>query len=163
MIGVNSISLLGVCLCLFTGGLLGGVYLVLKILRLLLGGGRFMQAVMDVLFCLLWTLVAFICALALDKGRLRFVQVVLQIIGAWGVTASLNPLVLGTANLIRRAKRKCEGILHRFVMRPAALLEHRIYSAVQKRMPKRKLPKTKKKPLNLRTRKNLSRKSVKRS
>ena len=91
------------CLCLFSGALLGGLYLLMKLVRLLLRGGRLCAALLDVAFCLTAAVVAFLCALVVDKGRLRLVQAFLQALGAWSVVVALDPLVGGIAAWVRKA------------------------------------------------------------
>lgn len=103
---MNGLSLPAACLCLWTGAALGCLFLLLKLLRLLLRGGRLMTAVMDAAFCLFCAAVAFLCALAVDKGRLRLAQVVLQGLGAWGAIAALDPFVVGLARLVRKIVRR---------------------------------------------------------
>lgn len=47
---------------------------------------------MDVLFCLVCGATSFLCALAVDQGRLRLFQAVFQGLGAWAAIAGLDPL-----------------------------------------------------------------------
>lgn len=92
------------CLCLALGAALGALYLLLKLFRLALGGGKLWEAVSDVIFCLLAAAAAFLCALVVDQGRLRLVQVVLQGLGAWGVIVALEPFASGLGRLLRRLR-----------------------------------------------------------
>ena len=101
------------CLCLMTGAMLGGLFLFFKLSRGLLYGGRLMTAVLDVLFCLIWALTAFLCALVVDKGRLRMFQIVLQVLGAWGAVVALDPFVNGVTGMVRRFGRRLWGWLSR--------------------------------------------------
>lgn len=94
------------CLCLTAGVLLGGLFLFFKLLRGLLCGGRLMEAALDVLFCLIWALVSFLCALVVDKGRMRMFQAVLQALGAWGAVVALDPFISGITSLARRLGRR---------------------------------------------------------
>lgn len=90
------------CLCLASGAVLGVLYLLLKLFRLMLGGGKLWEAVSDVIFCLLAAAVAFLCALVVDQGRLRLVQMILQGLGAWGVIVALEPFTSSLGRLLRR-------------------------------------------------------------
>lgn len=96
-------------LCLVTGALLGGLFLTLKLLRVLLRGGRLLTAALDLLFCLICGAAAFLIALVLDKGRLRFFQAALQLLGAWGTVTALDPFVTGIAKMIQRLGRFLAG------------------------------------------------------
>lgn len=104
-------------LCLASGGLLGAFFLALKLLRTLLTGGRLCAALLDMIFCLCSAVLVFLCALAVDQGRLRLFQGLLQILGAWGVIAALDPGVEGAARLIRRVRRTLAGWTSRFFRR----------------------------------------------
>lgn len=116
---MSGFTLPAACLCLTAGAALGGLFLLFKLLRGLLYGGRLMTAALDVLFCLIWALSAFICALAADKGRLRLFQLLLQVLGAWGVVVALDPFVEGATGLVRRVGRK----LREQLGRPGRLLK----------------------------------------
>ncbi|RKJ40752.1 hypothetical protein D7X94_06740 [Acutalibacter sp. 1XD8-33] len=111
-------------LCLFSGALLGGLFLACKLLRILLHGGRLCAAVLDILFCLCCAFTAFLCALAVDRGRLRMFQAGLQILGAWGIIAALDPMVEGAARILRRIWSKLAAWIRSFfrnwVRRPLA-------------------------------------------
>ncbi len=78
--------------CLTSGAALGALFLLCKALRLALGGGKLLTAALDTAFGLVCGAVVFLCALAVDKGRLRLLQAALQALGAWGVVVSLDPL-----------------------------------------------------------------------
>ena len=56
--------------CLAAGAALGCLFLLCKALRLALGLGPWATALVDVLFCLVCGAVSFLCALAVDQGRL---------------------------------------------------------------------------------------------
>ena len=118
---MTGLTLPAACLCLMTGALLGGLFLGCKLVRGLLYGGRLCAAVLDVLFCLAWALVAFLCALVVDKGRLRMFQVALQVLGAWGTIVALDPFVNGVTSLVRRFGRW----LGRWLSRPVHFLRGR--------------------------------------
>lgn len=105
-------------LCMGTGALLGLFFLLLQLIRLLLRGGRFCQAIMDVFFCVVCAAVAFLCALALDKGRLRFFQVSLQLLGGWGTVAALAPLLGRLARGLKWLRAKLGALFRRLVGRP---------------------------------------------
>ena len=74
-----------VFLCLAVGAVLGGLFLIFKLLRILLGLGKVGTAVLDMIFCAVCSAVVFLCALAVDKGRLRFFQAGLHLLGAFSV------------------------------------------------------------------------------
>ena len=97
------------CLCLFTGAMLGGVFLGLKLLGLLLRGGRLFTFFSDLLFGLICALTAFVVALAVDSGRLRMFQAALQCLGAWGTIVALDPLLSGFAARLRRVAGRLGG------------------------------------------------------
>lgn len=91
-----------VFLCLATGAGMGALFLACKVLRVLFGLGKWSTAILDVFFCLVCTLVVFLCALAIDKGRLRFYQAGLQGIGGICLVLVLDPFVSGIAGGIHR-------------------------------------------------------------
>ena len=78
--------------CLGTGAALGLLFLLCKMVRIGLGAGPWLTAALDVLFCLICGAVVFLCALAVDKGRLRLFQAALQSLGAWAAVVGLDPL-----------------------------------------------------------------------
>ena len=78
--------------CLVAGAALGCLFLLCKALRLALGLGPWATALVDVLFCLVCGAWSFLCALAVDQGRLRLFQAVFQGLGAWAAIAGLDPL-----------------------------------------------------------------------
>lgn len=84
-------------LCLSAGAALGCLFLLLKLVRILLGTGKIAEAVCDILFCLISTLVTFLCALAVDHGRLRFFQAALELVGGFSVVLALDPFLSGLA------------------------------------------------------------------
>lgn len=135
---MTGLTLPAACLCLVTGALLGCLFLGCKLVRGLLYGGRLCAAVLDVLFCLVWALVAFLCALVVDKGRLRLFQVALQVLGAWGAIVALDPFVNGVTGMVRRFGRW----LRKWLCRPVRFLRRhwkaRRAAAKAKRVQKRK-------------------------
>ncbi len=141
---MTGMTLPAACFCLMTGAMLGGLFLGCKLLRGLLYGGRFCAAVLDVLFCLVWALTAFLCALVIDKGRLRMFQVVLQGLGAWGTIVALDPFVNGLTGLMRRIGRQ----VIKWIRRPMVFLMGRwlaVWAAAkEKQVQKRKAVKKKK-------------------
>ena len=106
---MTGVTLPAGCLCLFTGAMLGGVFLGLKLLGLLLRGGRLFTFFSDLLFGLICALAAFVVALAVDSGRLRMFQAALQCLGAWGTIVALDPLLSGVAARLRRVAGRLGG------------------------------------------------------
>ncbi len=79
--------------CLATGAALGCLFLLFQGFCQLLGGGKWMLALLDLLFGVLAGGWVFLCALAVDRGFLRLYQVVFQGLGAWACVTALWPLV----------------------------------------------------------------------
>ncbi len=100
--------------CLLTGCALGVLFLLLKALRLSLSAGRLLTALLDAAFGTVCGGVVFLTALAVDKGRLRLMQALLQVLGAWGAIAALDPL----ACLLGRGIRSLALKLRRAFLRP---------------------------------------------
>lgn len=142
---MNGLTLPAACLCLATGALLGLLFLGCKLARGLLNGGRLCVAVLDVLFCLVWALAAFLCALVVDKGRLRMFQIFLQVLGAWGAVVALDPFVNGVTKLVRRFGRWLWGWLSRPIRFLGRLWKSKLTDAKAKRAQKRKAAKKRKK------------------
>lgn len=115
------------CLCLFTGALMGGVFLGLKLLGLLLRGGRIFTFFSDLFFGLFCAVTAFLVALAVDSGRLRLFQAALQCLGAWGAIAALGPLLNSAAAKLRKAARRMDSAIRRL-----------LHKLLPKRKPRRK-------------------------
>ncbi len=99
--------------CLATGAALGLLYAVFAGVRALLRAGKVLTAVLDVVFCLLCAAAVFLCALALDKGRLRMTQAVLQLVGGWAAAQVFCPLTVGTVRVLRKISRRAGQILGR--------------------------------------------------
>lgn len=78
--------------CLATGAALGCLFLLFQGMSQLLGLKKLGTALVDVLFCCLCGGFVFLCALAVDSGRLRLYQAALQGLGAWCVVAAFGPL-----------------------------------------------------------------------
>lgn len=157
---MSGLTLPAACLCLVTGALLGGLFLGCKLVRGLLYGGRLCIAVLDVLFCLVWSLVAFLCALVVDKGRLRLFQVALQGLGAWGAVVALDPFVDGMTGLVRRFGKWLAGWLRR----PLRFLRNRWRAgraaAKSKRAQRKKALQQKKRELQQRKKQSKGRSSA---
>ena len=83
--------------CLATGAGMGVLYAVLSGVRVLLRAGKWLTAVLDILFCLVCGVVVFLCALAVDKGRLRAYQAGPQLLAGWAAAAALEPFIRGAA------------------------------------------------------------------
>lgn len=79
--------------CLATGAALGCLFLLFQGFCQLLGGGKWMLALLDLLFGVLAGGWVFLCALAVDRGFLRLYQVVFQGLGAWACVTALWPLM----------------------------------------------------------------------
>ncbi len=92
--------------CLATGCALGMLFLLLKALRLGLSAGKILTAVLDVLFGIICGAVVFLAALAVDKGRLRLLQAVLQMAGAWAAITAFDPAVCALGRAFSWIKRK---------------------------------------------------------
>lgn len=123
-------------LCLGTGCALGALFLLLKAARLALGAGKWATAGLDVAFGLVCGGVAFLTALVVDKGRMRFLQGALQMLGAWGCVAALDPFMSGLGRGIRRF---C-GKLGRALWRPVRWAWGKIPKPEKKARPKKKGP-----------------------
>ena len=77
--------------CLATGAALGCLFLLFQGMSQLLGLKKLGAALVDVLFCCLCGGFVFLCALAVDSGRLRLYQVLPQALGAWAAVTALGP------------------------------------------------------------------------
>ena len=88
--------------CLATGAGMGALYAVLSGVRALLRAGKLLTAVLDILFCLVCGTVVFLCALAVDKGRLRAYQAGTQLLAGWAAAVTLEPLVRGSVLKLQR-------------------------------------------------------------
>lgn len=97
--------------CLATGAALGCLFLLCKLARLLLGAGKWATALLDVAFCGVCALVVFLCALAVDRGRLRLFQAGLQGLGAWAAVQALDPFLTGAARGLRKTWCRVRGLL----------------------------------------------------
>lgn len=97
--------------CLSTGAALGLLFLLCKALRLAMGAGRLFTAVLDVLYGAFCGAAVFLCALAVDKGRLRFLQAALQVLGAWAAIVALDPLASRLGRGLRFLWQKLSWLL----------------------------------------------------
>ena len=99
--------------CLGTGAALGCLLLLFRTVRILCHAGKLMTALLDVLYCCLCGAVVFLCALAVDKGRLRLLQVLLQLLGGWAAVTALGPFVSGIARRLEKIFRKFSGFFRK--------------------------------------------------
>ena len=86
-------------LCLASGAGLGGVFLGAEALAGLLGCRKLGRAVLDLACCAVAGAVVFLCALAVDSGRVRLVQAALQALGGWAVWTAFAPWARRTRKL----------------------------------------------------------------
>ncbi len=99
--------------CLSTGAALGCLFLLFRVMAWLLGAGKLGTAVLDFLFCCLCAGAVFLCALAVDSGRLRLYQAALQGAGAWAVVVSLGPWLHRLTRWLQKRFCKLCGVLGR--------------------------------------------------
>ncbi len=99
--------------CLGTGAALGCLFLLFRAVRILAHAGKLLTALLDVLFCCLCAAVVFLCALAVDKGRLRLFQAAPQALGAWAAVTALDPFVAGLAEGVRKIFCKVSGLFRK--------------------------------------------------
>src|SRR5699024_10130286 len=76
---------------LASGAALGCLFLLFRGFSRLLGLKKLGTALLDVLFGGLAGGFVFLCALAVDSGRLRLYQVLPQALGAWAAVTALGP------------------------------------------------------------------------
>ena len=88
--------------CLAKGAALGCLFLLLRVVRQLLGAGKGLTFLLDLLSGALAGAFVFLCALAVDRGFLRLHQLVLQGVGAWAAVQGLGGVVEA---LVRRAQK----------------------------------------------------------
>lgn len=108
---MTAVSWPTVFFCLLTGAALGLLFLVCKAIRLATGAGRLFTAVLDILYGILCGTTVFLCALAVDKGRLRLLQAALQILGAWAAIIALDPFATTLGKALRFIWRKLSGLI----------------------------------------------------
>ena len=85
--------------CLVSGAALGGLFLGAEALAGLLGLKKPGRALLDLLCCAVTGVAVFLCALAVDSGRLRLYQVALQALGGWAVWGAFAPWARQTARV----------------------------------------------------------------
>ena len=88
--------------CLATGAALGCLFLLFSAIRLAFHAGKLASAFLDILYCCLCADTVFLCALAVDHGRLRLIQAVFQLLGGWAAVTALGPFVSGAAKCLRK-------------------------------------------------------------
>ncbi len=107
--------------CLAAGAALGCLFLLLQSFRIAFHLGKLATAMLDLFYCCFCAVAAFLCALAVEHGRLRLFQVCFQILGGWAAINALGPFTAGAARLIRsvcvRVHRFFEGLFSRFAAR----------------------------------------------
>lgn len=99
--------------CLGTGAALGCLFLLFRALEILLRAGKLLTALLDILFCCLCATVVFLCALAVDKGRLRLFQAALQFLGGWAAVTALGPFVVGLSRQLEKFFCKLSGLFRK--------------------------------------------------
>lgn len=97
--------------CLATGAAMGCLFLLFRGVSLLLGLRRLGTALLDLLCCCLCGAWVFLCALAVDNGRLRLYQAALQGLGAWSAVAALGPFLRRGLALLKKILRGLWGLL----------------------------------------------------
>lgn len=97
--------------CLATGAALGCLFLLFRGLSCLLGLKKWAAALLDALFCCLCGGFVFLCALAMDAGRLRLYQAALQALGAWCAVTALGPLWSRCTAALRKTFCRLWGLL----------------------------------------------------
>lgn len=142
------------CLCLFTGALMGGVFLGLKLLGLLLRGGRIFTFFSDLFFGLFCAVTAFLVALAVDSGRLRLFQAALQCLGAWGAIAALGPLLNSAAAKLRRAARRMDSAIRRLIHKLLPKRKPRRKKVTQRKPSQKRAPQKQRQGLHTKSSKN---------
>lgn len=101
--------------CLATGAALGCLFLLFRGFSALLGFRKWGTALLDLIFCCLCGGMVFLCALAVDKGRLRLYQAGLQALGAWAVVTAFGPWLGKGVERLKRFFEKLSAILVRRV------------------------------------------------
>lgn len=102
--------------CLATGAAMGCLFLLFRGLAALLGLRKFGTGVLDLLFGCLCGGFVFLCALAVDSGRLRLYQAALQALGGWAVAVSLGPWIDKAAKKLRSSFWRLSGVLRRWMV-----------------------------------------------
>lgn len=99
--------------CLGTGAAMGCLFLLFKAVRIVLGAGKVLTAVMDVVFCCVCAVVIFLCALAIANGRLRLYQAVGQGVGAWAAVTLLDGAVVRAAKFLAVLGERFVGVFNK--------------------------------------------------
>ncbi len=87
--------------------------MLFRAVRILLHAGKLLTAFLDVLYCCLCAFTVFLCALAVDHGRLRLFQAVFQLLGGWAAAAALGPFVGRAARWARKIFCKVSAVFRR--------------------------------------------------
>lgn len=124
--------------CLGAGAALGCLFLLFRGIGLALGLGKAGQAVLDALFCCLCGGAVFLCALAVDRGRPRLAQMVLQGLGAWAAVAALGPWALGLAGRLGRLRCRAGAFFRRQRAKAGAVFREKRRERREKREKSRK-------------------------
>lgn len=101
--------------CLATGAAMGCLFLFFRGITLLLGLGKLGTGVMDIVFCCLCGGFVFLCALAVDNGRLRLYQAALQALGGWAAAAAMGPWVEKGIKRLIKSFWRLSGVLGRWL------------------------------------------------
>ena len=99
---MSGLSLPVLFFCLATGAALGCLFLLFQGVRMLLGGGKALKALFDLLFGAAAGGFVFLCALAVDRGFLRLYQAVFQGLGFWAAVRGLGWLVEGAVRFLQK-------------------------------------------------------------
>ena len=99
--------------CLGTGAALGCLLLLFRAVRILCHAGKLGTALLDILYCCFTGAAVFLCALAVDRGRLRLLQALLQLLGGWAAVTALGPFVSGIARRLEKFFRKISGFFRK--------------------------------------------------
>lgn len=99
----------------FSGGVLGGLFLIRRIFLLLLRVKKLGQGICDFFLCIAACFVVFLVALATDRGRLHFWQLFFQLAGFVILALCFDPFVtFWTKRLLRlsqKVSRRVRGLL----------------------------------------------------
>ncbi len=131
--------------CLATGAALGGLFLLFRALRILLHAGKVLTAVLDVLFCCLCAASVFLCALAMDHGRLRLFQAVFQLLGGWAAVQALGPFTDWLAGKGQKIFCRISALFRKGKTFLTSLFQRRRRKPAKKRKKARQKPKKAKK------------------
>lgn len=127
--------------CLATGAAMGCLLLVFQAVRLLLGDGRLLTAILDVVFCCLCAFVVFACALAVDRGRLRLIQVAAQLLGGWAAVEVFAAPVKAVAGWLNKIICKISGVFNKCGSFLTAGFRRKKSKSAKKRKKRKEKPK----------------------